>query len=357
MIKGIEHQRKIDHNTILTFLLNVFDMKFHIIISKDTLYALRFIIAPFGVFILGNILFELLAFKFPELNLTLIEHFSENREFSSTISFQESKARLLWVTSVLIYFFICAVFATFIWHTLCRSMTKPTILLFISVALIFTISEVTYFVLVDPSKSPLATIFRFTFDSLQASGQYSENELNIVYITLSLINLIAILVVPFGILTASCIMHKNYRSSKKTLDEIRCQSKHIKELLAGGSAVMVVGIAHMQLWLNWPLSFLTDDNIRLQIGAVTLAVSQYWGVIYTLTMAAVYLPTTFSLTEQAKRIIQSGHNGGIEKNPERWLKENKMSLSLHDQIPQLVAVIAPMLFGSFGSMLGNIMPF
>lgn len=332
-------------------------MKFQGIISKDTLYSLRFIIAPFGILYLGKILFELLAFKFPELNLNLIEHFSENREFSSAINFQESKARLLWLTSVLLYFFVSAAFGAFIWHILRQSLTKSTLFLFISIALFFSIFEITYFFLVDPSNSPLATIFRFTFDSLHASGQYSENELKIVYITLSLINLIAILVVPFGILTACCIMHKKHKSSQTTLNDLLSQSKYIKELLAGGSAIMVIGIAHMQLWLNWPLSFLADDNARLQIGAITLAVSQYWGVIYTLTMAAVYLPAAFSLSEQARRIIQSGQNEGTQKNHQLWLKENKMLLSLNDQIPQLVAVIAPMLFGSFGSMLGNIMPF
>lgn len=332
-------------------------MKFQGIISKDTLYSLRFIIAPFGVLLLGKILFELLAFKFPELSLNLIGHFSENKEFSSIISLQESKARLLWMTSVIMFFFVCAVLGAFIWNTLRGEMTKSTLLLFISVALVFSITETIYFVQVDPSKSPLATIFRFTFDSLNASDLYSENELNIVNITLSSLNLVAILIVPFGILTSCCIMYKCQSISNATLNDLLAQSRHIKELLVCGSAVMVAGIAHMQLWLNWPLSFLSDDNARQQIGAITLAVSQYWGVIYTLTMAAVYLPAAFSLTEQARRVIPMGQDEDAKKNPDIWLKENKMLLSLNVQLPQLVAVIAPMLFGSFGSTLGKIMPF
>lgn len=322
-------------------------------LSKDTLRAFRFIVAPFAVLILGKILFELLAFKFPELNQSLIAHFPESKQISSTINFQESKARLLWATSVIIYFCVCAVFGAFIWNTLRGSMTRSTLLLFISVALFFSMAEIIYFFQVDPLKSPLATIFRFTFDSLNASGQYSENELNIIYIILSMINLLAILVAPFGILTGCCIMHKYHRSSNTTLDDLLSQSKHIKELLTGGSAIMVIGIAHMQLWLNWPLSFLPEDSVHQQIEAITLAVSQYWGVLYTLTMAALYLPAAFSLAEQARRIILSDHN----KNPEPWLMENKMLFSLNAQLPQLITMIAPMLLGSFGSTLGNIMPF
>lgn len=332
-------------------------MKFQGIISKDTLYSLRFLIAPFGVLLLGKILFELLAFKFPELNLHLIAPFSENKEFTATISFQETKARLLWVTSVVMYLFICAVFGAFIWNMLRQSLTRPTLFLFISVALFFSITDIIYLSLIDSSKSPLVTIFRFTFDSLYASGEYSENELNIIYLTLLLINLLAILVAPFGILTGCCIMNKYQTAPNTTLDNLLNQSKQIKGLLAGGSAVMVVGIAHMQLWLNWPLSFVLDDSVRQQIEAITLAVSQYWGVIYTLTMAALYLPAAFSLTERARRIIKVEKNENTIINSELWLKENNMLLSLNAQLPQLVAVLAPMLLGSFGSTLGNIMPF
>lgn len=326
-------------------------------ISKDTLYALRFIVVPFAVLILGKILFESLAFKFPQLHQNLIAHFPETKQISSTINFQESKARLLWATSVIIYFCVCAVFGAFIWNTLRRSMTRSTLLLFISVALFFSMTEIIYFIQVDLSKSPIATIFLFTFDSLQSSGQYSDNQLNIIRITLSMINLIAIPIVPFGILTGCCIMYKHQRTSNTNLDDLLNQSKHIKELLAGGSAVMVIGIAHMQLWLNWPLSFLPVDNVRQQIEAITLAVSQYWGVLYTLTMAAIYLPAAFSLTEQARGIIKTGQNEDVKKNPELWLAENKMVLSLSTQLPQLVTMIAPMLVGSFGSTLGKIISF
>ena len=83
------------------------------IVSKETSHAIRFILAPFAILILGKILFELLAFKFPELNQNIIGHLSKN---TASVNYLETKARLQWLTSVILYFFVTAVFITFIFH-------------------------------------------------------------------------------------------------------------------------------------------------------------------------------------------------------------------------------------------------
>ena len=333
-------------------------MQLQKVISNNKIFSFRFIIAPFAIFLTGKILFELLAFKFPELNHPLIEHFSKTNLISESTSLLEAKARLLWATSVVMYFFVCTVFAVFISHILHHKLTRKDLILFVSIALVFSMAELAYLSLKeDPTTSPLVTIFLFTFDSLKASGQYTEYQLGLLYSLLLIINLLAIFITPFGIMTACCIMYKQEANADNNLKNIIRQSKQIRELLAVGSAVMVIGIAHMQLWLNWPLSFLADDTARQQIEAITLVVSQYWGVIYTLTMAAIYFPTTFSLSEQARSIIQISGDEEAKKNPDLWLGKHKILLSPMSQLPQLAAVLAPMIIGSFGSTLGGIMPF
>lgn len=329
-------------------------MKNQKIAPKGVMNAFQFIIPPFAMLILGKVLFELLAFKFPELNISLIEDFSQN---NATISFQETKARLQWLTSVLLYFFVNAVFLTFIFNIFWRSISQSALWIFILAAFFYSASEIIYFSLIDSAKSPMASIFRFTFESLKASAQYTEYQLNHIYITTMLINLLAILVVPLGIMAGGCIMYNQIAASNSDLNSLLSQSKHIKDLLVGGSSVMVIGIAHMQLWLNWPLSFLPDDTMRHQIEAITFAVSQYWGVIYTLTMAALYFPAAITLSANAKKLIATGSDEQTKRNPELWLAENKMLLSPYAQLPQLVALIAPMLIGSFGTTLGHLMPF
>jgi len=326
----------------------------HRTFSRDVLFSLRFSLAPFGMLLLGKILFELLAFRFPELNQSLIQSFSEIKEQPLSLSFQEAKARILWLTSVILYFFVCSAFIAFIWNTLKRSLTKSSIAVLISAVMIYSVSEIAYLSQAAVNERPLVTIFRFTFDSLQASKQYSLNELSRISFTLSIVNFVAIIIVPLGIVTGCCIMQGCIPHHKVGLESLLKKSKYIKELLVGGSAVMVIGILHMQLWLNWPVTFVVDDDVRQQIEAVTLAICQYWGVIYTLTMAALYIPSAFSLSEQARELINLENSTTDKVNSEIWLAENKMLLSINGQLPQLLAVIAPMLAGTLGSTFSGV---
>ena len=57
------------------------------------------------------------------------------------------------------------------------------------------------------------------------------------------------------------------------------QSKQLKKLITGGSEVMVIGIIHMQLWLNWPLSFVEEIPEIGQLQSVTLLACKYWGSV------------------------------------------------------------------------------
>ncbi|WP_419621833.1 SOS response-associated peptidase, partial [Thiolapillus sp.] len=57
--------------------------------------------------ILGKLLFELLAFHFPDLNDYLQDSIEPlGQQFPPEILFRESRARLLWLSSVIVYFII-----------------------------------------------------------------------------------------------------------------------------------------------------------------------------------------------------------------------------------------------------------
>ncbi len=329
-------------------------MKLHQIVSSEVTHSFRFIIAPFAILISGKVLFEFFAFKFPELNQSLIPLLPQNL---SSVSFLETKARLQWLSSVMLYFFVVSIFITFIINNLRNKLAKSTFWLFITLVLIFSIFEILYLLLIEPSTSPIVSIFHFTFDTLTASGLYSEYQLDLITITLSIINLLAIIVVPLGIMAGCCIMSQQNTFFESPLSQLIHQSKQIKNLLTGGSTVMVIGIVHMQLWFNWPLSLLPDETLCHQIKAITFSVSQYWGLIYTLTMAALYFPAAFYLTAKAKKIILQGNDEQAKLNPEKWLADNHMLMSPFSQLPQLIAMIAPMLMGSFGTTLAKLMPF
>lgn len=331
-------------------------MIFKQIFGKESLSGLRFVIPPFCALILGKVLFELLAFGFPELNQTVVENISDYDQKSvSEVSYSELKSRLLWITSVAVYFFVCIGFAAFIWQTMARIVSGTTLLLYIGIVLFSVILEILYLLLIaDSSTSPLLAIFGFTFNSLTNSGVYSASQLLIIKNVMDIVNLIALIVAPLGIVTGGCIMMKNSNVSDLQLSHLRDQSRHMKELLTGGSAVMVIGIIHMKLWLHWPIYFIGNPKLHEDLELITSTVCQYWGVAYTLTMVALYLPSALYLSEQARIVIMASDDEETRKNPAKWLDENKMQPSATAQLPQLVAAIAPMLVGSFGSNWSNI---
>lgn len=215
------------------------------------------------------------------------------------------KARLLWVTSVIVYFFTTIGFGIFIWNILRNSITKSTLIVFIILAATIFIVETNYLLNADPSESPTASIFRFTFDSLSVSGLFTTNQLFLVHRTLDAINLIALLIVPSGVIAGCCIMHKIPITPDKQAEYYLGCSEQLKKLIAGSSTVMVIGIIHMQLWLNWPLAFLDESKEIVQLKVVTQLVCQYWGVSYSLIIASLYLPAASYLSNQASKASPS----------------------------------------------------
>lgn len=334
-------------------------MMTNLILTNLSLRGFRFLLPPLLTLFLGKLLFELFVFNFSELNELLINDISGlDHKTTLDIKYSEIKARLLWATSVFCYLFICAGFAAFIWHTLSRILTARKLLFFIGIAAFFSITEIAYLILVaDRSTSPLLAIFGFTYNALVESGVYTNQQVFHIQNTLNVVNLIAILVTPYGIMTGCCIMQQSPDPALSELDFLHTQSKHLKDLLIGGSAVMVIGLIHMKLWLSWPLCFVTDDELLKHLDAITLTISQYWGVTYTLIIAALYMPAAIYLSEKARNLIILGDNEELKKNPEKWLIENKMLVSPTAQLPQLVTILSPMLVGSFGSTLGNLIQF
>ena len=97
-------------------------MKYLKHIPDQTLLTLRFFIPPFLTLVLGKVLFELLAVNSLDLNPYMIKHSYVSNEISTLVKLNETKARLLWVTSVMVYFFYKCEF-----RSLCMEYTETVI--------------------------------------------------------------------------------------------------------------------------------------------------------------------------------------------------------------------------------------
>ena len=188
------------------------------------------------------------------------------------------------------------------------------LLLYLGIAAIYLGVETGYMLgVADAASSPLRTIFSFTYDTLMAAGIYSPGELAVIAMVLDSINLIAFVVAPLAMLAGCSIMQERFAASMPPLDALRIKSRHLKDLLTGASAIMVTGILFMKIWLSWPLGFICDAQLLAQLEAVTVTIAQYWGITYSLTIAALYLSSAITLSNQAREVIMAGNDADLKK--------------------------------------------
>ncbi len=311
----------------------------------------RFAILPFLTVLLGKFLFENLAFDFPQLSVQISHYISAKAvtTSSSLLMLQELKARLLWTSSIFVYFFVNGCFFIFLWHTFKQTVHSKKYLIFF-IAALFSSLEIIYLLSIDASNSPLHTIFLFTYDALSASKSYTPEQLTFIFYTLSFVNFIAIIVIPFSVLTGCSIVLQKATDFKQ-LDK---QFVLLKDFVNGSSAIMVAGIIHMQLWLNWPLSFINDFPHINELNVFISTLIQYWGICYSLTIAALYLPIAAYLRSNEEVLYGSIPASKKSETLQYEQASNALVHSTSHKIPQIIAILGPMIIGSFSPMVSGI---
>lgn len=318
-------------------------MKNRISLLLQTFAYLRFSILPIATILLCKYLFEALILDFPLLSEYIKSQLLiNNQAISTTILLYEFKARLLWLSSVLLYFFITLCFFYFLWHIL-KKVARTDRLTLIMAALFFSAIEIIYLCTVDIASSPLNNMFRFPYDSLTAANIFGSGILSLIYYILGSINFIAIFIVFFSIAAGCCI-------SKQAATEISILNKQfqlLKDLIKGASAVMIAGIIHMQLWLSWPLSLTPDLAKTAELKDIISTIILFWGVSFSLTIAALYLPIAAHLRNKA--------NSFYDANSQSEQQNSPLFQSSSAQITQIVTILGPMLVGTIGPALSGIL--
>ncbi len=119
--------------------------------------------------------------------------------------------------------------------------------------------------------------------------------------------------------------------------------------------MLAIGILHLHAWLNLSAILSTTDILIAAINDMSLSISIYWGVSFTVLIAAIYIPMSLNIKANAQSALMSKHQD-IDKT-RKWLEEHDLLFSTAKQLPQILAVFAPLLAGSFGSTLLGISSF
>lgn len=328
-------------------------MKFNFLLSRQTLLPLMLALPPVFAIVAGKFLFEVLAFDFPDLGARVADYFLMQLDhLPPATALLETKARLLWLTSVLLYLCLCIGFVVFLSNTL-KKTAAERLWIPILIAAMLSCAEVFYLLQTESAQSPIKTLFHFTFDALAASSLLSSTYLIFIQYTLELINVLSIIIAPLTIVTCCCFLCQ----PTTQIDQLGIRFEWLKKLVEFASAVMIVGIIHMQLWLSWPLSLMPSYGDIKPLKEIVMVVIQYWGISYTLTIAALYIPSSAYLRNRALAIHGQMNVADKTKELPSWLGDTQGVQAIGNKIPQLAAILAPMVVGSISPSMTELFAF
>lgn len=79
------------------------------------------------------------------------------------------------------------------------------------------------------------------------------------------------------------------------------QMKTLNRLLYASAVVLVLGILHVQQWLQWPEAFL-DSKTTKEYAALKKSYLTLEGTLFTTLLASIYLPAALSIRARVERL-------------------------------------------------------
>jgi hypothetical protein len=314
--------------------------------------CLIFAAIPLSVYVLASVIFELGGFGLTGLGQKMAAALGSSQDITAVSMFAESRARLLWMATILLYYLLAAAVIALAFFSLRRSLS-PRGFKFVSVIggvlALITLGQLVYSVW---NETALGAIYRFTFESLQNSHRFLASELARVKAMVTIVNVIAA-IVPFAIMLAGCSTLAPLAGTDPSnqLRHIEGQMRRLKMVVNIGSAMLVAGVLHMLAWLRWPIVFLGDPDLANQINDWSLALTIYWGAVFSLMIVTLYTLCSLVLIGRVETALGQVSSKLTYCDVQEWLEKHGFSSAPVRQIPQILAVLAPLLAGPVGSAL------
>lgn len=320
---------------------------------------LLLIVPPLFILLLATGLFEfssnISVDNFHGLTKRLMQPRSDapNQTLNATQFLVEVKFRYIWLTTV-----VLALVAGLYSLILCamivyQSLPRPQLMVVTAIGLVFTVIGVTFIWALDESHTLYRAVFGFSYDNLRQAGPHriSEHLLRYTMVVVSVVNVQA-MVVPIVALLAACgTLAPPISGVTPDPTFYASQMRRLKEVLTAASALLVSGILHMGAWLRWPAALVADNAGQEAVLGTALAITLFWGVTFTLMLVATYLPAALLLARRAEALLLGSSPEAAEAQPEQWLKDHGLFLSLQDHFPQFGLILAPLLASPLSSLL------
>ena len=313
---------------------------------------------PLLVMVLASLIFEVAASDLSGLQDRLSHIVSAAADRDMTVGLAESRARLLWAAAVLMSSLAGASLVVAAFYVLWHSLSLAGFALYAGIGVLLSLSGGLHLIHSGMTDSGLSAIFTFTYDSFVHSQHLEGGDLAIIEALVHALNALGVGAPAFALMAGCATLspkgsRRDGASDGSELDELRTQMRHLRTLLNLGSAVLVLGILHLIVWIRWPAALVTDPAVAREILGLSTAVGIYWGAAFTLLIVAFYVPASFVISRRAEAAIalDPKHASGLD--PHSWMKSVGLSVTPTQQLPQIAAMLAPLLAGPVGTLLND----
>jgi hypothetical protein len=313
---------------------------------------LLFMVPPLLVYLFASLLFEISVDPAVSILQKLVAVVKVNATPDLPHLLTELKARYVWLASALLNIVIPVVSIIFSISTIRLYIKGSKLAWTVIIGLLLCVGNVSYMVYSAKINNALyELIFGFTYKMLMRSQMFSDVFLLHVYIIIVIINILAS-VTPIFLLLAVCgTLYLPTVPGKVDPMQLALRMRRLKEVINIASALLVFGVLHMSMWLNWTASLVSDPALRTKIAGVAWSISAYWGVAFTLVLTVAYVPSTIHLQNRARELINKGKMAKETRGAEQWLDEHGFSFTLSNQLLQCVSILAPILAAPISSAL------
>lgn len=323
--------------------------------TRKDFRCLSFAAAPLGVLLIAIAVFEIGGFGLAVLPEQLGNAVSGAGAKDISLELSELRARMVWLTSIVVYYVIAVAVGVASMHTIRLHVTRQCFSYFVGVMVLLAVATLAYFAYGSFDANGASAIFQLSYGLLERSGYFSGTELAIILVLVGVVNFLAT-VAPFAIILGGCSSMAPFREllPDEVLHLLEARLRHLKNAVNLGSAMLLVGVLHMLAWLRWPVVFVGDSKLAAEVVEWSLTLSMYWGTVFSLMVMALYIPCSLHLYERAKG--EFNRSFPRSDHPALWKHLESFGFSREPvrQLPQIVAMSAPFLGGSLGASLSHL---
>lgn len=315
--------------------------------------ALLLVVPPLLVVVVSQTLFELVGYDLVALGAAVESAVRAAPPSVLEARLADMETRLIWALSSFVSLVAAVALTTVAVVILARSVSMRGLRLFVPISLALILLGMLSYYYAIQAETPIAGLFRFPYGNLEAARLDPDflAVVRTVLITLNLFSMIA----PLSAMMAACSTLAPPRDGGPgDVIFLGGQVRFLKSLAVLGSIYMVTGVLNMGIWLAWPAALIAADPVAAQVESLAGSISIYWGGCFTVLIASFYAPAMIVLRERAEAVLAASPTATGGLTPEKFLEDHGLSLSLGKQLPQIGAVLAPLLAGPLGSAIAGL---